>query len=331
VKKRHASEGSCSRAKAPPFLLFAGEDLSNNRADVLLAGPRGGAGSRRLQTEQQLMGVRHFLRVLARSRSLRFTIDSARALSLARAGVRSQPLEKFRWRGHDVFYRPATSDPLAINQVLLRKGGKAEYYLPPALAPRIILDIGSNIGTSILFFHEKFPTARIYGFEPNPDTFRILQRNVGAIPSVKIFNWALGAIDQKIALAFDGVDFSRFGAKDATESPIGTITTTECEAKHAGEVMKALALTEVDLIKIDCEGAEYDVLSALPEEMLRQCKWIVGEMHDLTAFNLLALLAPHFDLDLKKRMFVPSFRFHACNLACVRELQGSFDRNALQR
>jgi FkbM family methyltransferase len=262
---------------------------------------------------------------------MRFSIEAARAFSLARAGVRSRPLAKFRWRGHDVFYRPATSDPLAINQVLLRRGGKAEYYLPPALAPEVILDIGSNIGTSILFFHEQFPNAKIYGFEPHPETFRILQQNVGSIPSVQIFNWALGAIDGTISLAFDGADFSRFGAKDATESPLGTITTTECEAKHAGEVVKNLGLSRVDLIKIDCEGAEYDVLSALPREMLGQCKWIVGEMHDASAFSLLALLAPYFDLDLKKRMFVPAFRFHACNLACVGQLQGAFDRNALQR
>jgi hypothetical protein len=120
-------------------------------------------------------------------------------------------------------------------------------------------------------------------------------------------------------------------AKTEAANPRGVVTATECQMKHAGEVMKNLGVTKVDLIKIDCEGAEYDVLTALPEEMLRQCKWIVGEMHDVSGFNLLALLAPHFDLDLKKRMFVPSFRFHACNLGYARRLQGSFDRNALQR
>jgi FkbM family methyltransferase len=276
------------------------------------------------------MGIRHTFRVLARSRSWRFTRDAARAASLARSGVRDQPLAKFRWRDRDVFYRPATSDPLAINQVLLRPGGKAEYYLPPALDPKVILDIGSNIGTSILFLHQQFPAARIYGFEPHPETFRILEMNVGAIPSVKVFNYALGAANRKISLSFDGADFSGFGSKEVPSSPRGKVTTTDFQARHAGEVMKDLGLDGADLIKIDCEGAEYDVLSALPEEMLRHCQWIVGEMHDASAFNLLALLAPHFDLDLKKRMFVPSFRFHACNLARVGTLQGTFDRNALQ-
>jgi FkbM family methyltransferase len=277
------------------------------------------------------MNIRHFLRVLARSRSLRFSLDVVHARTLALAGVRGQPLAKLPWRGRDVFYRPATSDPLAIYQVLLRQRGKAEYYLPPKLQPEVILDIGSNIGASILFFHEQFPAARIYGFEPNLETFRVLQKNVGALPSVEVFNYGLGAADATIAVPFDGADFSRFMSKDKTAEWSGPLSPTSCQIKHARGVVGNLGLTKVDLIKIDCEGAEYDILTALPPELLFQTKWIVGEMHDELAFRLLALLAPHFDLDLKKRMFAPFFRFHACNLACVRQLRGTFDRDALQR
>ncbi len=277
------------------------------------------------------MNIRHFLRVLARSRSLRFSLDVVRARPQALAGVRDQPLAKLRWREHDVSYRPATSDPLAIYQVLLRQRGKAEYYLPPALQPEVILDIGSNIGASILFFHEQFPTARIYGFEPNPETFRVLQKNVASLPSVEVFNYGLGAADANIAVPFDGADFSRFMSKDKIADWSGPLSPISCQIKHAGDVVRNLGLPRVDLIKIDCEGAEYDVLTSLPPDLLHQCKWIVGEMHDESAFKLLALLAPHFDLDMKKRMFAPFFRFHACNLVCAPKLRGTFDRNALQQ
>ncbi len=141
---------------------------------------------------------------------------------------------------------------------------------------------------------------------------------------------ALGAADATIPFPFDGADFSGFMSKDETAEWSGPLSPTSCQIKHAGDVVRNLGLTRVDLIKIDCEGAEYDVLNSLPPDLLFQCKWIVGEMHDELAFPLLALLAPHFDLDLKKRMFAPFFRFHACNLASVQQLKGSFDRNALQ-
>jgi FkbM family methyltransferase len=279
-----------------------------------------------------LKRFRHLLRVFARSGSWRFSRDVAQARTLARAGVRGLPLAKLRWHGRDIFYRPATSDPLAIYQVLLRRGGKAEYYLPDRLQPEVILDIGSNIGTSILFFREQFPAARIYGFEPHPETFRILEKNVAGLPSIEVFNYGLGAVNAEVAVPFDGADFSRFTvAQLAGGNWSGPLSPTACRIRHAGEVVQELGLTKVDLIKIDCEGAEFDVLSALPAELLQHCKWIVGELHDASAFQLLALLAPHFDLDLKKRMFAPFFRFHACNLASARELRGTFDRNALQR
>jgi FkbM family methyltransferase len=267
-----------------------------------------------------------------RSGSWRFARHVAQARRLARAGVRGLPAVKLRWHGREIFYRPATSDPLTIYQVLVRRGAKAEYYLPEQLRPAVILDIGSNIGTSILFFREKFPNAKIYGFEPHPETFRILEKNVESLPSIEVFNYALGTAKADIAVPFDGADFSRFTlAKNFGSDWSGPLSPTCCQVRHAGDVVKNLGLTKVDLIKIDCEGVEYDVLTALPFQLVRQCKWIVGELHNESAFALLAMLAPHFDLDLKKTMFAPFFRFHACNLACARELRGTFDRNALQR
>src|ERR1700750_355611 len=89
-----------------------------------------------------LRRIRHLFRVFARSGSWRFARDVGQARTLARSGVRGLPLAKLNWRGRDVFYRPATSDPLAIYQVLVRSRGKAEYYLPPRLQPNVILDIG---------------------------------------------------------------------------------------------------------------------------------------------------------------------------------------------
>ena len=68
----------------------------------------------------------------------------------------------------------------------------------------------------------------------------------------------------------------------------------------------------------------------LISEWGRHCQWIVGEFHDHTGFDVLARLAPHFHLDLKKKMFRSRFRFHACNNSRMEQLSRS-DVDALQR
>jgi FkbM family methyltransferase len=269
------------------------------------------------------LGFRNLIKVLARSRSPRFTADMLRQSP-------NSSLARLRWSGHDVFYRSGTADPFVIYQVLLKRGSKAEYYVPSTLQPRVILDIGSNVGASIIYFHKRFPGAQIFGFEPHPDTFRILEKNVASLTAVKIFNFGLGASDQRIAVRADAVNFGAFNTRGDFKDRGFAATAVECQVRRFDSVLRELGLDHVDLMKIDCEGAEADVFSALPDEILFRCQWIVGEFHDHTGFEVLARLAPHFHLDLKKKMFRPRFRFHACNIR-TRETISRSDVDALQR
>src|SRR5271169_1281292 len=55
-----------------------------------------------------------------------------------------------------------------------------DYFFSTTTSSPNILDCGSNIGMSILYFKNLYPDARILGFEPDPDTFGMLRRNVEA-------------------------------------------------------------------------------------------------------------------------------------------------------
>ena len=59
-----------------------------------------------------------------------------------------------------------------LNWEIFRKGA---YLFHTDKKQPLILDCGSNIGMSILFFKMLYPGARIIGFEPDPDTFEILR------------------------------------------------------------------------------------------------------------------------------------------------------------
>src|SRR5689334_11032695 len=273
-------------------------------------------------------GFRSMVRVLARSRSWRFTHDMMHPEAMLNPSA-TPSLGKLHWGGQDVFYRSGTRDPFAIYQVLFRPGKKAEYYVPQSLRPKMIVDIGSNIGSSIIYFHHQFPDAKILGFEPHPATFEILQKNVSQLPGVTVFNYALGAADEHVTVPADKVHFGGFKIRGRFKVH-GEGETVECVVRRLDDVLRENGITRVDLIKTDCEGAEADVFSTLPDELLSQCQWIVGELHDQTAFELLARLAPHFDIDVKKQMFRPRFRFHACNLNQAKTISRA-EVEALQR
>jgi FkbM family methyltransferase len=269
------------------------------------------------------VGFRNLIKIVARSRSLRFTADILRQSP-------NSSLARLRWAGRDVFYRSGTADPFVIYQILLKGGKKAEYYVPPTLRPKVILDIGSNIGASIIYFRETFPDTQIFGFEPHPDTFRILEKNVSGLNRVRIFNYGLGANRQRVAVKADDVNFGAFNTRGVFKDRGFPAATVECEVRRLDDVLRENGIAQVDLIKIDCEGAEADVFSSLPDAILNRCHWIVGEFHDHTGFEVLARLAPHFHLDLKKKMSRPRFRFHACNIEKMEEFSRG-DLDALQR
>jgi hypothetical protein len=65
------------------------------------------------------VGFRNLVKILVRSRSLRFAADMVRqspTVSLAR----------LRWSGRDIFYRSGTADPFVLYHVLIRSGKKAD-------------------------------------------------------------------------------------------------------------------------------------------------------------------------------------------------------------
>src|SRR5436190_643948 len=114
-----------------------------------------------------------------------------------------------------------------------------------------MLDIGSNIGASVLSFQNRFPKARIIGFEPHPDTFAILKQNVGDLPFVSVFNCGLGATNTRVTVPGESINFGAFSTKGRRRGQSEERKTVECEIRRLDDVLSELGIDKVDLIKID--------------------------------------------------------------------------------
>jgi FkbM family methyltransferase len=137
-----------------------------------------------------------------------------------------------------------------------------------------IVDLGANIGAASAWFHATNPSASIYGFEPDPDTFGRLAATVGRLPRVEVFPVAAAAHDGEATLySLPGKSWS----SSLTWRP-GAIA-HRIEARRLDTLLDQLEIAHVDLLKVDIEGAEVDVFTTLSSGVLERVDTIIGEFH----------------------------------------------------
>lgn len=256
-----------------------------------------------------------------RCRSWDFVVNSV-------PGRYSKDLKKYKWKGHTVYYRAGKADVGTLYEILIRPsrtirpnklirvGKKLEYWVPPEVAPKVILDIGGNIGTTSVYYSHLFPDAKIYTFEPVKDNYAILEKNTAALPNVTTFNVGLGASDSTPTI-FAYEDNDNTGGYSLYDLQVDKAKGEQITVKHAGNFLKENNITHVDLIKIDTEGAEYDILTSMEPEMLANVRWIIGELHGERDFELFTYLSKWFDLDVKKSLRSRLHDFNARNKSCA--------------
>jgi hypothetical protein len=91
-----------------------------------------------------------------------------------------------------------TSDIFVVYEVLW-----GNPYIHPAMLqnpPRCILDLGAHIGLATLRFKASFPHATIHCYEPDPENFKLLERNTKDLPGVVLHQEAVGPEDTTATL-----------------------------------------------------------------------------------------------------------------------------------
>jgi FkbM family methyltransferase len=165
------------------------------------------------------------------------------------------------------------SYPILINQFEEIFVYKA-YHFKRGLAKPIIVDCGSNIGLSVLYFKILYPASGIIAFEPNPDNFRLLKKNVeqNGFSDITLHACALGK-EEGICKLFN---YDK-GSLNTSIYP------SDAESAFVRVPMKKLSSfmqDKIDFMKMDVEGAEGDIIHELAEAVkLEWIKEIRVELH----------------------------------------------------
>jgi FkbM family methyltransferase len=164
------------------------------------------------------------------------------------------------WHGLTFHYRNQPEFELLSREIF--EGG--EYAFACNRGDPFILDCGSHIGLSVAWFKQRFPGARIIAFEPDPETFQLLQTNVAinGFEGVELLNLAVAT--GRGTAAFYG----EFGVAAPMASAHSLRRDWGTQRSDQSIQVKTVPLADyidrpVDYLKIDIEGAELEVMTSI--------------------------------------------------------------------
>jgi len=164
----------------------------------------------------------------------------------------------------------------------------------------ILIDVGAHRGETIFEFLSNFKIKKIYSFEASPKTFTELNIKLKELKTkfnqtkIEVYNFGVGNTNTKSTFyEMSDSNSSTFNIIDQNSSYYkkknkilsfffskeeSIIKETEILQIKLSEFLKENEISNIDILKIDTEGYEYEVLKGLEQEILN-VKFIYFEHH----------------------------------------------------
>ncbi|TFG93597.1 MAG: FkbM family methyltransferase [Syntrophobacterales bacterium] len=143
-----------------------------------------------------------------------------------------------------------------------------------------IIDIGANVGFFSVFALSKFPKCSLYSYEPVESNFKQLSRNreLNRDRNFNCFNLAVCGHKGTIEINFDITDQFTTSATIVNTNN-DNLTSMEVPCLRLRDIFDENNIEKCDFLKLDCEGAEHDVLYNTPAAYLARIDQMAIEVH----------------------------------------------------
>ena len=144
-----------------------------------------------------------------------------------------------------------------------------------------IVDLGANIGLSALFFLKKYPNAHIIAVEPDTVNFEFMKRNLEDYSNhVALLQAAIWPSDGAVSLVEHDESNEGLGAWGYRTETLTEGAEASVSAISIPTLMNQFSMDFIDILKVDIEGAEYELFEKDYESWLDKVGLIIIETHD---------------------------------------------------
>lgn len=180
--------------------------------------------------------------------------------------------------GLNLVCRAGSGDWAVIHELIFAGGyGRAMAHIQSEKAAPTVIDLGGNIGLFSLLAATQRDDISLHAFEPGPPNYRLFEMNLLANPllakRIQLHKEAVGGANATVNWFFD--ELNPGGSSLYGTSGVPCPVTI----RAFSDVVSALA-TPIHLVKIDIEGAEYDLVRQTPPAVWEKVAAISLELHD---------------------------------------------------
>lgn len=149
----------------------------------------------------------------------------------------------------------------------------------------IVIDIGANVGMVSILLAKKFPFLKIYSFEPLKENYDNFIKNIelNNIPKgvITAENKAVTKDGRLITMSINSANKGGSSTTDVISvNSIMTKENSQVESITLEEIFKKYNINKLKLLKIDCEGSEYEILYNANTNLLKNIENLRGEFHE---------------------------------------------------
>ena len=145
-----------------------------------------------------------------------------------------------------------------------------------------VIDIGGGIGDFTIQAACRHPQNRVFAFEPTPSSFSLLQENLklNQVANARIFPAAVWSSNSDVVIDTGAGEPVQFTSEELRRDSGPIPGKVVVPGLSLASVFEETGIQTCNLMKLDCEGAEYEILFNAPEDLLNRIERIVMEYHD---------------------------------------------------
>jgi FkbM family methyltransferase len=154
------------------------------------------------------------------------------------------------------------------------------YELPFDINPRVIVDLGANIGLATAWFASRYPEARVIAVEPDAANFDILLSNTAALANVTAVRAAVWTASGRVGLLDPGIGPDGYRVDSISDAAVSAQSSVcAVEALDIPSLMAAHGIDRINLLKVDIEGSEREIFRDA-SRWIDRVDSIAIELHD---------------------------------------------------